>query len=170
MPSPATLEVGHRNGDVAAEEEVAEVEDVEVASVGTAATAAAPGIDGCLAAVSEAMALKKTGYKPAAAGKAKGKAKGKGKAKAAAVPKGKGKAKGKASAPTKAGRPPMQPFKKMPVLRYLGCSIYTSPATKKWRAVSDANRRYDKAVAWSRGVDGWNDMMAWCESNGTPDE
>ena len=58
----------------------------------------------------------------------------------------------------------------MPVLRYHGCSIYSSEQQKKWRAISDANKRYDKGVSWTKGKEGWNELMAWCEANGTPDE
>ena len=125
------------------------------------------GIDACLTAVQEAMAAKKMSYKGGGVAKAKGKAKGTAKA------KGKGKAKAKAAGKGKAkdtknvhGRPGMPPLKSQPVIRYHGCSIYSSLAGKKWRAVAHANRRVDKPISWSKGLEGWHKLLDWCEENG----
>ena len=133
-------------------------------------------IDAALVAVRDAMALKKAGYKPASTGKAKAKAKAKGKGKAKAKAKGGPKAAAAPAAPKakakidKKLRPACQPLKKMPVLRYCGCSIYSSEVNQKWRAVSDSNRRYDKGVSWSKGKAGWTELMEWCENNGMFEE
>ena len=157
LPPPAAATPVSVEAEGVAEEKADEEEEKEVS--------AKPGIEHCLAAVAEAMAAKKGG-KPKAKGKAKGKATAKGKAEAKAKATASPAIKGK----TKAGRPAMQPLKAMPVLRYNGCSVYTSVAGRSWRVVSDANRRYDKKVPWCKGADGWNSMMEWCEENGVCEE
>ena len=147
--------------------------EIDCAPPADAAQRPTLGIDAAVAAVENAMAAKAA---KAAGCTQSGKAHPKVMAKTAA--KGKAKAKGKAHASPKAAgkviasiqrsRPAMPPMRKTPVMRYNGCSIYSSEPSRKWRAVADKNRRYDKAISWSKAESGWSDIMQWCEENGDP--
>ena len=105
---------------VESDEAEVEADAEDVGARGIAADGAKPagGIDACLDAVREALALKKLGYKAKAKGKAKAeKAKPKAPAKGKGKGKAKGKAKGKVAALTmpkpkvgKTAKPAMQPL------------------------------------------------------------
>ena len=64
-----------------------------------------------------------------------------------------------------AKRPKMPSLEHLPPIRYLSCTIYSSSASRKWRAVSSKNTRYDKSFAWLHGQKSWDACLEWCEAN-----
>ena len=93
----------------------------------------------------------------------------KAKSKAAAKPKNKSAAKAKAAAlPTTsavAGAPAMPPLKKVPVIVWGTCNIYSSAADQKRRVTTAENRRYDKTFSWKANPkDAWARLLEYCAS------
>ena len=70
-----------------------------------------------------------------------------------------------AAASGAAKRPKTPSLENVPPIRYLSCKIYSSSASRKWRAVSSKNTRYDKSFAWMHGQSSWDACLAWCEAN-----
>ena len=109
------------------------------------------------------------GGKTKGMGKSKAKAKAKAKSKAKAKTMAKSKATNVASKPSVAAgkpkRPAMPPLKKVPPIKYLTCTVYSSEKDRKWRAITSANKRYDVSFPWKGGKESLALCMAWCEKH-----